>query len=158
MESVRRPHLYGKQNHFGMKKSIWILAALFLCLSAGFTVPPQTRTITGKVTAAADGNPIPGVTVILKGTSSGTTTNHEGKYSISVPANGGTLVFSFIGYKSQEIKIGTNDILDIKLVEDVTQLSEVVTTKGRKKQSPATAAAAAWRPLLLVTGADSSCA
>jgi Ca-activated chloride channel family protein len=125
MESEDRHHLSSKQNHFAMKKSIWMLVALFM-VSAGFMAPPQPRIITGKVTANSDGNPIPGVTVILKGSANGTTTNAEGKYSITVPEKGGKLVFSFIGYKSKEVTLGSSNTLDIKLEEDVTALQEVV--------------------------------
>ncbi|SHG94351.1 Ca-activated chloride channel family protein [Chryseolinea serpens] len=127
MESEDRHHLSSKQNHFAMKKSIWMLVALFM-VSAGFMAPPQPRIITGKVTANSDGNPIPGVTVILKGSANGTTTNAEGKYSITVPEKGGKLVFSFIGYKSKEVTLGSSNTLDIKLEEDVTALQEVVVT------------------------------
>jgi Ca-activated chloride channel family protein len=125
MESEDRHHLSSKQNHFAMKKSIWMLVALFM-VSAGFMAPPQPRIITGKVTANSDGNPIPGVTVILKGSANGTTTNAAGKYSITVPEKGGKLVFSFIGYKSKEVTLGSSNTLDIKLEEDVTPLQEVV--------------------------------
>jgi Ca-activated chloride channel family protein len=114
-----------KQNHFAMKKSIWMLVALFM-VSAGFMAPPQTRTITGKVTAAADGSPVAGTTVILKGSASGTTANGEGRYSIAVPLNGGKLIFSFIGYKSKEVKLGSNDIVNVQLEEELTPLDEVV--------------------------------
>ncbi|AYB35493.1 vWA domain-containing protein [Chryseolinea soli] len=114
-----------------MKKSIWMLVALFV-VSAGFMAPPQTRTITGKVTAATGGSPIMGATVILKGSASGTTTNVEGKYSIVVPVNGGTLVVSFLGYKAKEVKIGSENILDIKLDEDITKLQELVVKEDEK--------------------------
>ncbi len=107
-----------------MKKSMWILAAL-LMFSVGFRVP-EGRTITGKVTATSDGSALPGVNVVIKGSSKGTTTDVSGNYSITIPSQNGTLVFSFIGYVSQEVKVGTSDILNVVLNEDTNSLSEVV--------------------------------
>ena len=86
----------------------------------------QTRTVSGKVTSAEDGAPIPGVNVVQKGTTNGTTTDADGKYSLSVPEEGGVLTFSFIGLTTQELQIGTNTILDIQLAANPAQLSEVV--------------------------------
>ena len=96
-----------------MKKSIWILSAL-LVLSFGFSAP-QSRMVTGKVTSAHNGSAIPGVNVILKGTSKGVATNGQGYYSITVPAQGGTLVFSFIGYTTKELRIGTGNTFNMML-------------------------------------------
>lgn len=121
-----------------MKTKIWILATLVFLLW-GFTLP-ETRTITGTVTSAEDGSALPGVNVQLKGTVTGTTTDGEGKYSIAVPASGGTLVFSFIGLNSQEIKIGSRTVINVTMTLNVTQLSEVVTGyggKGRVKKDKA---------------------
>ncbi len=103
---------------------MWILAAL-LMFSVGFRMP-EGRTITGKVTATSDGSALPGVNVVIKGSSKGTTTDVSGNYSITIPSQNGTLVFSFIGYVSQEVKIGTSDILNVVLNEDTNSLSEVV--------------------------------
>lgn len=107
-----------------MKKSIWILSAL-LVLSFGFSAP-QSRMVTGKVTSADNGSAIPGVNVILKGSSRGVVTNGQGNYSITVPAQGGTLVFSFIGYATKELRIGTANTLNVMLALDQTSLNEVV--------------------------------
>jgi len=90
----------------------------------------QERIVSGKVTASEDGSPLPGVNVVLKGTTSGAVTDAEGKYSVNVPAQGGILVFSFIGLKSQEIEIGSRTSVDIQMEQDATQLSEVVITAG----------------------------
>ena len=109
-----------------MKKSIWILAAV-LMLSFGFT-PPQSRIIKGKVTAKEDGLAMPGVNVLLKGTTNGAVTDHQGNYNITVPSAGGTLVFSFIGYVSKEIVIGSDDVINVVLNLDETRLDEVVVT------------------------------
>ncbi|MDW8330328.1 MAG: SusC/RagA family TonB-linked outer membrane protein [Cyclobacteriaceae bacterium] len=91
-------------------------------------VQAQNRTVTGRVTSAEDNSPLPGVNVVLKGTSGGTVTDAEGRYSISVPASGGTLSFTFIGFQNQEVVIGERSIVDVSLQPDITQLTEVVIT------------------------------
>ncbi|HYI78636.1 MAG TPA: von Willebrand factor type A domain-containing protein [Chryseolinea sp.] len=125
-----------------MKKSFWIFAALIL-FSTGFT-PEQSRTITGKVTSADDGIGIPGVNVLAKGTTNGTVTDGQGKYSITISAHGGTLVFSFIGFETKEVKTGSSNVIDVTLSPDVTALEEVVTTgyaRGRKYKKDSAAPA-----------------
>ncbi len=107
-----------------MTKSIWILAAL-LMFSVGFRAP-QGKTITGKVTASEDGSVMPGVNVLAKGSSIGTTTDASGNYSITIPSQNGTLVFSFIGYVSKDVKIGTSNVMNVTMDTDVTALNEVV--------------------------------
>lgn len=88
----------------------------------------QDRIVSGKVTSAEDGSPLPGVNVVLKGTSTGTVTDVEGSYTISVPGTGGILVFSFIGLTTQEIEIGQQTVIDVSMAQDVQQLGEVVVT------------------------------
>lgn len=107
-------------------KTQFMLMSAFLFASLGFQA--QERVVTGKVTSAEDGNPLSGVYVVLKGTAIGTSTDVSGRYSIKVPASGGTLVFSFIGMQTQEIKVGTRSVIDVALSLDVTHLSEVVVT------------------------------
>jgi Ca-activated chloride channel family protein len=116
-------------------KKIWVsLAAIFLLLSFN-TI--QQRIITGTVTAADDGFPLPGVNVVLKGTSTGTSTDINGKYQISVPEGAGTLVFSFIGLKTKEVKLTKSNILNVKLEAEVSELQEVITTAyGVQRSSP----------------------
>src|SRR6185295_17610499 len=82
----------------------------------------------GKVTAAEDGRPIPGVNVVLKGTTQGTVTNHRGEYSLFIPGENGTLIFSFIGYVTKEVAIGTTSSVNVALNADVRALNEVVVT------------------------------
>ncbi len=108
-----------------MKKRFTLLAAVAL-LFCGLSLFAQDRNITGKVTAD-DGSVLPGVNVTIRGTSRGTTTDSEGSYKLSVPSNS-TLVFSFIGFKSQEVALGTSNTINIKLVADASQLQEVVVT------------------------------
>jgi TonB-linked SusC/RagA family outer membrane protein len=98
------------------------LAVLIVCGHA------QDRTVSGKVTSAEDGAPLPGVNVVVKGTTNGTATDANGGYSISVPESGSILIFSFIGLQSKEVPVGSMTTLDVTLGLDVTQLSEVVVT------------------------------
>jgi TonB-linked SusC/RagA family outer membrane protein len=110
-----------------MKKSI-LLIALFVFVS-GFTLMAQTRVITGTVTSAVPGEgPIPGVTVLVKGTTVGALTDANGKYSITVPSNATTLIFSYIGMKSREVDIAGRTVIDGILESDVVGLNEVVVT------------------------------
>ena len=99
---------------------------LFVCL---MFVPilsyAQTRVVTGTVISAEDGQPYPFVTVLVKGTTIITTTGNDGKYSITVPANGTTLVFTFFGMKEQEVVIGSRSIIDVAMEYATTQLDEV---------------------------------
>ena len=88
----------------------------------------QERVVTGKVTASEDGTPMPGVSVVIKGTTRGANTDATGNYSISAPDKGGRLVFSFVGSASQEVEIGNRSVVDIKLANDSKQLGEVVVT------------------------------
>jgi len=88
-------------------------------------VVSNTHNITGTVTVAEDGLPLPGVTVLVKGTTRGTTTDINGNYSLDV-ADTTSLVFSFIGMHTNEVTPTDKSTLNIKMTEDVSQLSEVV--------------------------------
>ncbi|WP_276371774.1 TonB-dependent receptor [Chryseolinea sp. H1M3-3] len=89
-------------------------------------IQQQEITVTGTVTASEDESGLPGVNVIVKGTNRGTTTDTNGKYTILVPENNATLVFSFIGYTTQEIAVASQSVIDVVLGADVRQLNEVV--------------------------------
>ncbi|HPH47457.1 MAG TPA: TonB-dependent receptor plug domain-containing protein, partial [Chryseolinea sp.] len=108
-----------------MKKTLLFLFLMVLFIPL---VRAQDRTVTGRVTASEDGTSLPGVNVILKGTSNGAVTDAEGNYTLTIPASGGSLVFSFIGLQTTEIPIGDRTVVDVSLGLDVTQLSEVVVT------------------------------
>ena len=88
----------------------------------------QDRTVSGKVTSAEDDSTLPGVTVVLKGTTTGTTTDLDGNYKLSVPGDGGTLVYSFVGLATQEVEIGSRSVIDLVMQPDAQQLTEVVVT------------------------------
>jgi TonB-linked SusC/RagA family outer membrane protein len=100
-----------------------VLAGLFLLGTQAFA---QDRTITGKVTAE-DGSVLPGVNISVKGTTRGTSTNGEGEYQISASSTS-TLVFSFIGFTSQEVTVGNQSTINVSMESDINQLSEVVVT------------------------------
>ncbi len=83
------------------------------------------QAVSGKVTDES-GSGLPGVNVLVKGTASGTTTSADGSYSLTAPDGNATLVFSYIGYVTQEVAINNRATIDISLVPDVQSLSEVV--------------------------------
>lgn len=107
-----------------------ILLTCVMLVLAVFTTTAyaQNRTVSGKVTGSDDGLPLPQVTILLKGTTNGTPTNNDGEYRIDVPADGGTLVFRYLGYVTQEIAIGSQSVINVILVPDATSLGEVVVT------------------------------
>lgn len=105
----------------------------FLLLFFSFAVAvhalwAQERVVTGRVTSTEDGSSLPGVNVVLKGTTNGTVTDADGNYRLNIPANGGALLYSFIGLQTQEIEIGDRSVVDVSLGLDVKQLTEVVVT------------------------------
>ena len=95
-----------------------------LCTTQVFA---QSRTVTGTVTGKDDRLPLPGVSVKVKGTTTGVQTTTNGTYSITAPANS-TLVFSFIGYASKEAAVGGNSVISVALEVSARQLGEVVVT------------------------------
>ena len=88
----------------------------------------QGRVVTGTVTSLEDGMGVPGATVLVKGTTIGTATDIDGKYSINIPAGSNVLVFTFVGLTSQEVNIGNRSTINVALESDVTALSEVIVT------------------------------
>ena len=96
------------------------------------------RTITGKVTDANDGNSIPGVQVVVKGTTTGTVTDLDGKYSVRTPKNDGVLVFSYMGKKTIEIVLTTSNVVDVAMESSNKETEGVVVTAlgiSREKKS-----------------------
>ena len=104
-----------------------LLRVSFFALLCFFVLPAmaQNKTVTGKVTDAKDGSPLPGVTITIKGTTNGTNSDVNGAFSLSVPSSGATLVVSFLGYTTQEVAAGDAP-LNIKLQASATALNEVV--------------------------------
>jgi TonB-linked SusC/RagA family outer membrane protein len=109
-----------------MKKLSLLIVLFVLGVS---TLLAQTKVITGTVISGVKGEgPIPGVTVQVKGTTIGASTDANGKYSITVPSNSTTLIFSYIGMKKQEVEIGGRSVIDGTMESDILGLDEVVVT------------------------------
>ena len=109
-----------------MKQRYPIFTLVVLFVLGSLTAFAQ-RNVSGRVTDAG-GNGMPGVNVIVKGTSTGTTTDATGNYTISAEQEATTLVFSFIGYATQEVEIGNRSTVDVSMSEDARELGEVVVT------------------------------
>jgi TonB-linked SusC/RagA family outer membrane protein len=102
------------------------LFMLSMALSVGFVLA-QERTITGTVSTESEG-PVPGVNVLIQGTMTGAITDMDGKYTITVPGPNTVLVFSYVGYVTEAITVGTQSVIDVVLVPDIVALQEVVVT------------------------------
>ncbi|WP_210518505.1 SusC/RagA family TonB-linked outer membrane protein [Hymenobacter terricola] len=110
-----------------MKKTYWLFLLLLGVLLASPGWAQTSRSVTGIVTSGTDQSPLPGVTVLVKGTTTGSTTGADGRYSVSA-APGAVIVFSFIGYTSQERTVDAAGAVDVALKESTTGLDEVVVT------------------------------
>ncbi|HPN22732.1 MAG TPA: TonB-dependent receptor plug domain-containing protein, partial [Tenuifilaceae bacterium] len=108
-----------------MKKRLAIFLASMLFVGVQL-LQAQTVRITGTVTSSEDGMPLPGVSVVVKGTTVGGATDANGKYELSVPANAQTLSISFIGYVSQDVAVAGRAIIDVVLEPETKQIEEVV--------------------------------
>lgn len=119
-----------------LRRQVLYLSFLFLPLLGH----AQSITVKGKVISAADQSTIPGINIIIKNTTTGTTTTADGTYEISAPENA-TLVFSGIGHQPKEVKVAGQKYLDVTLLVDTKQLSEVVVVGyGTQKKSDVTGA------------------
>src|SRR5690554_6852209 len=107
-----------------MKKTLlntwWVLSILMVvCLHGNaFGQSNQDVTISGVVRSQDDGTTLPGVNVLLKGTTRGTVTDIDGRYTISVPATGGTLVYTFIGFVAVEITVENQSEINVDMVSE----------------------------------------
>ena len=108
-----------------MKKILLLIAVFAIGLNL---VLAQTKEITGKVVSEDDGGAIPGTSVSLKGTTLGTITDMDGMYRLKVPQDAKTLVFTFVGMKSQEVMINNQSIVNVSLTSDNISVDEVVVT------------------------------
>ena len=113
-----------------------ILMMLVLCCG---TVFAQGITITGTITDAKTSESLPGASVVLKGTTQGTISDMDGKYSISATP-GATLVISYIGYDTKEVKVGNQNVINVTLSEDSQSIDEVVIVGASMKKSDLTGA------------------
>lgn len=103
-----------------------LLRIILACLLVVPVVHAQTLSVKGRVTGVSDADPLPGVSVVIKGTQRGTTTNSDGAFQIDVPDQATVLVFSFVGYKSVEETVGTRTDIGVRLVPENKSLEEVV--------------------------------
>ncbi|MEJ7588578.1 MAG: SusC/RagA family TonB-linked outer membrane protein, partial [Ferruginibacter sp.] len=111
-----------------------IVQVLFALLIGHISCYAQSTTVTGQLSDEETGKPVPGVSVSLKGSNTGTSTDADGRFSISAPANG-TLVFSSVGYGSQEVPVNNRSIINYTIKSDNTSLNEVVVVGyGKEKK------------------------
>ncbi|WP_144602215.1 SusC/RagA family TonB-linked outer membrane protein [Algoriphagus algorifonticola] len=106
-----------------MKK---VLLGILLGVMTVMSALAQSKTITGKVTSSEEPQGVPGASIVVKGTTVGAITDIDGTYSINVPENATTLVFSFVGYLTKEVNIQNRSVIDVQLETDVKVLNEVV--------------------------------
>jgi TonB-linked SusC/RagA family outer membrane protein len=122
-----------------MKLKLTWFMTLFMAFVMQFSFA-QEKTLTGTVTSATDGLPLPGVNVIVKGTTRGVQTDFDGNYSIKASV-GETLVFSFVSMTRAEVKVGTSNTINLSMQEDIASLDEVVVVAyGTEKASNVTSA------------------
>ncbi len=113
----------------------------FVVLMPNLKTEKQQNVVTGTVTSASNGDPLIGVTVVIKGTETGTITNLEGKYSITVNSPDDILVFSYVGMETQEVPVSGKTVIDVSLSESAVGLEEVVAIGyGSVKKSDLTGA------------------
>ena len=103
----------------------WVLLLLVPAISSLQANPSQNKAVTGVVTSATDNEPLIGVSVQVKETATGGITDIDGKFSVNAE-QGQTLIFSYIGYQTQEIQVGASSVINVVLKEDTEMLDEVV--------------------------------
>ncbi|MCH7409300.1 SusC/RagA family TonB-linked outer membrane protein [Belliella sp. DSM 111904] len=101
---------------------------LLILLLCAHTLHAQQMTVRGVVTSKEDGEPLPGVSILIQGTTSGAVTDIDGTFEIQVPSGNGTLEFSYIGFERQNVAIRNRSTINVEMSPDVSQLSEVVVT------------------------------
>lgn len=125
--------------------SVGVFFCALFTVSLLATIPAfaQERKVTGAITDQEDGSELPGVNVTVKGTTTGTVTDATGKYDLSVSSSDAILVFSYIGYVTQEIAVGARNTINVQLATDIQSLQEVVvtgyTTENRREVTGAVA-------------------
>jgi TonB-dependent SusC/RagA subfamily outer membrane receptor len=102
------------------------ITMFILCFAFGWSALSAQFQVTGQVTSAEDGIPLPGVSVTVKGTTTGTITDLNGKYQINVPGNENVLVLSFVGLLTQEVEVNGRSSIDVTMESDLLEIDEVV--------------------------------
>ena len=113
---------------FWKKYSRYLFFCTFFMLFLSTVSFAQQRTITGTVTSSDDNLSLPGVNVFVQGTTTGTITDLDGNYTIEVPDGDAVLQFSFIGYNTELVTVGSNNVIDIVMTASLVSLDEVVIT------------------------------
>ena len=122
------PCFRGRISKILIKFKVFILLLAITVISVDANLYAQQQRVTGRVTDGTTSEPLPGVTVQVQGTMTGTISQADGSYSVNIPQGSTTLIFSFVGYESQEVPIQGRNVIDIVLQETVTALDEVVVT------------------------------
>jgi TonB-linked SusC/RagA family outer membrane protein len=104
------------------KITLWSSITLMWCA----VLQAQPAQVSGRVTGMGDDEPLPGVNVLVEGTSAGTITDLDGRYTLGIPDGGSTLVFSYVGYVTESVNIGSSTVIDMELSPDLLQLNELV--------------------------------
>lgn len=107
------------------KIAAFVFFSSILCVSLSIA---QEKTVEGTVTEAGTGQPLPGANISVEGTTTGTTTNAQGQYELTVPGPDAVLVFNFVGFQSQQVQVGDQTVIDVALQEEVAELDEIVVT------------------------------
>lgn len=130
-----------------LHKTLSVLLVFLLIISSSLVASAQTRSIKGTVLDAGYGDPVPGATVMIKGSTRGMATDLDGKFSIELQAGDQILVVSFIGYTTKEVEIGNQTDLTINLEEDVKTLEEaIVIGYGSQDKKEITSAVVGVKP------------
>jgi len=124
------------QKQFKFFKMKYIPLLVFILF--GLALNAQ-QTVTGTVVSEPDGRPLPGANILVKGTATGATTDFDGNYTIEVQDSSAILTFSYIGFTPQEVVVGDKAVINITLIEDSSQLSEIVVVGyGARRKSDVT--------------------
>ncbi|WP_154857901.1 SusC/RagA family TonB-linked outer membrane protein [Cyclobacterium xiamenense] len=124
---MKKSLLYVRSRFFGPFYGLGILTLVVLLGNANMLLA-QTRTVRGQVTESSDSEPVLGASVLIKGTTRGTVTDLDGNFELEVPSDEAILVFSYIGFQSQEIVVGNQSLLNVVMEYSSEELNEVVVT------------------------------
>jgi len=105
---------------------IMITVLMVFNAAASSSLSLQQKKVTGKVTDATTGEALPGVTIVIKGTTNGVASDPDGSFTIDVPSGNTVLLFTSVGYASQEVTVGSRSVLNVALQSDVTMIEELV--------------------------------
>jgi TonB-dependent starch-binding outer membrane protein SusC len=126
---------------FRMKGAVGLCAFVVSFLVLNSNLSAQSREVSGTITASDDNTTVPGVNIVIKGTTNGTTTDADGKFSLRVDDNSDVLVISSIGYATREITVGAQSVIDVVLTPEVESLQEIVVIGyGTQKRKDVTGA------------------